>query len=372
MSAVQGPAGEAPLAEAAASRPEWARPLTPPEALAQPGVGVSILQRVSDWPRRAESAPEGLIVRCTANFLELKVNNVLPVGWFSFLFGLWVMPMVAVFAFHATASLGKRWHPGDGVFMLVLALAPCVLLPMLFFLLLWAIYLLDVKGGAGENLTVLDRASRTIYARLPKKLSKGEWNWDDLHPYTDRRNAISRVNEVLLLVELDAAMQKMQSSVQVEIGGMHREPLLHTYAFVKEFMDNGVCNLPPFQLTAKPEPAWYTNMPPWFFWLPRRLAKSIWAFAFLLFTWPIVVWARLLRRVLPYSRWPAEFEAKLKADEGQGTPAEKAWLASNVQPPESLPWMARVAFMAAVLVSAPYWWAAVRYYVGSLAKFVGA
>jgi hypothetical protein len=356
-------------APASGQRPAWARPVMPPDILAQPGVGVSILERVVDWPRPPRSAPDSLIVRCSANYLELRVNNVLPVGWFSFLFGIWGLPFLVVASLSTTANFGHRWQSSDGVLMFLLALLPSVLFPAIVGLLLWGIYRLDVQSDAGENLTVFDRRNQKVYRRAHKAVSKGEWNWSDLHPYTDRRSVVSRVNEVLLLVELDADLQKRLSAVQVQIAGMHKDPLLHTYSFIKEFMDNGVAKLPSLRLTAKPEPAWYTSMPPWLLWLPRTWAKSIWAFVFLLFAWPIVAWARLLSRVLPYSRWPAEFEAKLKADESQGTPAEKAWLADKLLPPEPLPWMARVAFAAAVAVSAPYWWAAVRYYVASLATF---
>lgn len=338
--------------------------------LAQPGLGASVLERLSDWPRAARIAPESLIVRCTSSFVEIRANNVLPVGIFSFLFGLWMLPAL-------TAGMIGLWHlqlqpdPQRNLWIAMVGWFGVLLALALIAFLIFGIYFLDAKGGAGENLTLLDRKHRKVYVRLPKGLSKGEWNWDDLHAYIDRRNAISRVNQVLVLVELDPPMQRAQSLVQVQVGGLHKEPLAETYAFIKKFMDHGVSELPPLRLTARPEPAWYTSMPPWLLWLPRPVAKSAWAFVFLLFTWQVVVWARLLSRVSPYSRWPADFEARLKADEGQGTPEEQAWLAKHLQPPEPLPWTARLAFAAAVLVSGPVWWTLARSYVASLAKLAG-
>ena len=351
-------------------RPDWARPLGPPDMLAPMGIGSSVLERMKDWPRLPTSAPDDLVIRCSANYLELRVNNILPIGIFGFIFGLWFSPFVAVFGFWGvTTALSSG--PDIEMWTVLILLGASLLFFALFVFLWYMVFWLDVKGGAGDNLTIFDRKSRKVYQRLPKKLAKGEWNWDVLHPYTDRRNSGTRVNEALLLVELDAEFKKAESLVNVHVVGMSKEPLFHTYSFIKEFMEHGVTNLPPFRLTDRQEPAWYTSMPPWFFWLPRQLAKSIWAFALLLFVWPVVVWARLMRLVLPYSRWPAEFEAQLRADAEVGTPAEKAWLEHNLKPPQPLPITARFAFALAVVVSAPWWWIAVSYYVRSVAKFVG-
>jgi hypothetical protein len=236
-------------------------------------------------------------------------------------------------------------------------------------LVLVAIYRLDVQGGLGDSLTVFDRRTQKVYQRVSKKLSKGEWIWGRLHPYIENRNAISRVNQALTLVELDDSMQTIQSSVTVEVSGMSPQPLVHTYAYLKEFMDHGVTNLPPVQLAGVPEPAWYSSMPPWFLWLPRPAAKSIWAFALLLFVWPIVVWSRVVRHVLPYGHWPADFERQLNLSAAEGTLAERAWLAANVTPAQRPPAIAYLAFAAAIVVSAPAWWWIIKGYAEGLAKF---
>jgi hypothetical protein len=350
-------------------QPEWMRPARPPDMLQRPGIATPPMTRLSDWPRLPEQTPVELIVRCTANMLELRVGNILPVGIWSLLFGVCFLPFLVTASVKMLGSFTTRWLPGDGFFMLLLTIVPTIVAPGLVALIVFMIYRIDIQGGLGDALTVFDRNSRKVRQRASKKLSKGEWNWDDLHPYIENRNAISRVNQVLTLVELDESMQKIQSSVTVEASGMSPQPLFHTYSFLREFMEHGVANLPPVKLAGVPEPAWYSSMPPWFFWLPRPVAKSIWAFALLLFVWPIVVWSRIVRRVLPYSRWPAEFERKLKASEADGTPAEKAWLAANVTPAQRPPVMAYAAFAAAVVVSAPGWWWIVQGYAAGLAKF---
>ena len=351
------------------ARPEWQRPTPLPDLLSRPGIAMPPMTRLSDWPRLPKQAPVELIVRVTVDLVELRVGNVLPVGIWSFLFGICFLPFLVSASAKLALTVGTRWQSGDGLLMLALVMLPTAVFPMLVVAIGYMIYRFDIQGGVSDGLTVVERSTRKVYQRVSKKLSKGEWNWDDLHPYVENRNSISRINQVLTLVELDAGMQKIQSSVTVEVTGMSPEPLLHTYSFLKEFMDHGVINLPPVKLAGLPEPAWYTSMPPWFFWLPRPVAKSIWAFALLLFVWPIVVWSRIIRHVLPYSRWPAEFERQLKAGEADGTPEEKAWLAANVAPAQRPPFVAYVAFAAAVVVSAPVWWSIVKGYAAGLAKF---
>jgi hypothetical protein len=349
-------------------RPEWMRAAQPPEMLQRSGVAMPVMTRMADWPRLPEQAPSELVVRVSAKFVELRVGNVLPTGIWSFLLGVWFAPMVATFAAWGFKA-AFRVSPGSQEWVAGGMFAVALLQASLLVVIAYLIYRAEIQGAASDILTLLDHRTGKVYQRLSKKLSKGEWNWDDLHPYIENRNAISRVNQVLTLVELDEGMQKIEGSLTVEVTGMSPEPLFHTYSFLKEFMEHGVTNLPPVKLAGMPEPAWYSSMPPWFFWLPRPVAKSIWAFALLLFVWPIVVWSRIVRRVLPYSRWPAEFERKLKASEADGTPAEKAWLAANVTPAQRPPVMAYAAFAAAVVVSAPGWWWIVQGYAAGLAKF---
>lgn len=322
-----------------------------------------------DWPRLPRQAPESLVVRMSGSVLELGVGNTLPVGLFSALFLIGLFPFVATFAlwvvFNMTglALMDEGWaFVVMGNLLAIAALGLTLTVPYLA-------YRFDFGGRAGDGLTIFNRKTRQVHQRVSKRDSKGQWNWDDLHPYIETRNSVSRVNQALTLVEMDRNLQKCESLVTVEVQGMSKEPLFHTYAFIKEFMDNGVSNLPPFRLTALPEPGWYVHMPPWFLWLPRSLAKAVWAFIFLLFTWPIIVWSRLLRRVLPYSRWPTAFEAELQAANADATPAEQAWLAANLQPPEPLPLVARIAFVAAVVVSAPVWWGIAQGYAEGLARF---
>lgn len=351
-------------------RPDWMRLAQPPETLQNTGVAMPVMTRMAEWPRLPEQAPTELIVRCNASLLELRVGSVLPVGIWSFLFGVCFLPFLVRLCVDSWIPLFDGTQMREGVLYVLLGLVPALGSLGLIALILVLIYRFDIQGSVGDGLTVFDRSTRKIYQRASKKLSKGEWSWDDLHPYIENRNAISRVNQVLTLVELDEGMQKIQSSVTVEVGGMSPQPLFHTYSFLKEFMEHGVNNLPPVKLAAVPEPAWYSSMPPWFFWLPRSVAKSIWAFMLLLFVWPVVVWSRVIRRVLPYSRWPADFERKLKASEAEGTPAERAWLAANVTPALRPPAIAYFAFAAAVVVSAPVWWWIVKSYAMGLAKFL--
>jgi hypothetical protein len=349
--------------------PEWMRPTSLPDMLVRPGIAMPPLTRLSDWPRLPEVAPSELIVRVTADFVELRVGNVLPVGIWSFLFGICFLPFLVRLCLDSWIPLLDGTQTQEGIGYVFLGLIPALGSLGLIVLIAVLVYRFDIQGGVGDGFTVLKRSSRKVYQRVSKKLSKGEWNWDDLHPYIENRNAISRANQVLTLVELDESMQKIESSVTVEVTGMSAQPLISTYSFLKEFMEHGVTNLPPVKLAGVPEPAWYSSMPPWFFWLPRPLAKSVWAFLLLLFVWPIVVWSRVIRHILPYSRWPADFDQKLKANAQEGTPTEKAWLAANVAPAQRPPLIAYFAFVAAVVVSAPVWWWIVKGYVTGLTKF---
>ena len=79
-------------------------------------------------------------------------------------------------------------------------------------------------------------------------------------------------------------------------------------------------------------------------------------------SWPLIAWSRLPHLVLPYSRWPAELEAKLEPGSTETGGTESAWLDEHCQPAEPLPVSARIAFAAAVVVSAPAWWDFVRAY----------
>jgi hypothetical protein len=355
--------------QAPAQRPDWARLPTPPKVLRKPELAASHLERMLGWPRLPQREPESLVVRISSGAIEFKVGSVLPSGLFSFLIGVCFLPFIFTFVVWITRNMTGMALIEEGWFFVFLGNLLSLCGFALVIAVLYLSYRFDVQGAAGELLTVFLRADRQVHQRLPVQHSKGHWSWDDLHPYIETRNAVSSVNQALTLVEFDKDLKNALSFVTVQVGGMSKEPLFHTYSFLKEFMDHGVTNLPPFCLTALPEPGWYTSMPPWLLWLPRSLAKSIWAFFFLLFVWPVVVWSRLLRRVLPYSRWPAEFEAKLKACEAEGTLADKAWLAANLKPPEPLPLLARVAFAAAVVVSAPVWWWIVKGYAAGLAKF---
>jgi hypothetical protein len=355
----------------ASPRAGWMRPPSPPEHLIRGKFGGAPLERIRAWPRLPNREPDQLIVRCTATVLELRTQNLLPIGFWSFFFGFWMLPFclfgmlpLQFVMLSDAVKNGPFWIAGVATLMGIVVVA-------LLGFMVWTIYKIDIHGGAGYMLVVIDRKRRKVHWRTSKKVAKGEWNWNELYPYIETRNVGSRINMGLMLVEFDPKLQTAQSYINLQTLGMSPEPLLHTYSFLHEFMEAGVCNLPPFALSAHPRPGWYAMAPPWLLWLPRRVAKSIWAFIGLPLYWPIVVWSRLVGRVLPFNRWPDSFEAQIQADAAEATPAERQWLQQNLKPPESLPLLARIGFALAVVISAPvWWWIASSFYSSLWTKFL--
>lgn len=334
----------------------------PPEALQRPGVAAPVLRRMRDWPQVPAHSPVSLVRRLSPHLLELRVGNVFPVGIptlifivFFLPFSGWVVPKGLARDLVAAIGKGSVGYSVGNAILLLVALATALVMALFA-------YRADFQGAAGDGLTLFDRRDRKVYQRVHGNLVEGTLDWDGLHPYIETRNAISRVNQALTLVEFESGREQPRAFVTVEIVGTSEEPLIETHAFIHAFMERGIEVLPPVRLVASPDPGWYTNAPSWLLGLPRPLAKSVWSFAVLLFIWPVVVWSRLLRLVLPFSTWPAAIEAEIAADVAAATPAEAAWLAQHCTPAERPPWIARAAFVAAVAVSGPVWWAVVSAY----------
>lgn len=329
--------------------------VSPPEMLKRPQLAGAYLERMHAWPPSPDRTPEALVTRVTADVMEFRVGNIMPVGFFSLFFVVGFLPFGWVFASNMMPAVSNLYRQGMLGYASVVGLTVLGVIALTGMTAFLA-YRTDIQGATADLLTLFDRQERKVYQRVHKRIAKGVWAWDALVPYVETRNALSRVNQALTLVEFEDADVSRPSFVTVQMAGLSKEPLFHTHSFIHAFMDRGVTALPPLRLTALPEPGWYTSMPPWFLGLPRPLAKSFWAFVFLLFVWPLIAWSRLLRSVLPYSRWPAELEAKLEQRSTKAGDAESAWLAKRCQPAEPLPVSARIAFAAAVVVSAPVWW----------------
>ena len=337
-----------------------------PEALQRPGVAGPVLERMRDWPKVPARSPNSLVRRLSPHLLELRVGNAFPVGIATLIFIVfflpfsgWVVPKGLSRDLVAAIGKGSIGYSAGYAILLLVTLVVVVVMAMVA-------YRVDFQGAGGDGLTLFDRRERKVYQRVHRRVSKEVYSWDGLHPYTETRNAISRVNQALTLVEFDAVHRTPLAFVTVEIVGMSKEPLADTYSFIHAFMESGIENLPPMRLVASPDPGWYTNAPSWFFGLPRPLAKSVWSFALLLFIWPVVTWSRLLRMVLPFSKWPAAIEAKIAADSAAATAEQTASLAQLCTPPERPPMVARVAFVTAIAVSAPVWWSFASAYAGKL------
>lgn len=343
-------------------RPDWMRPaFTPPDEFIRKGM--LPMRRIKDWPREVKTVPEELVIDVKATSLELRVGNVLPSG-FASLFFICTLPLMFSLGWLGIRMLVDLVQTEPLWLSAMMAVALAVFLPF-FALFGWVVYLYDFKGGLGDILTVFDRKNRKVYQRVSKKLAKGEWDWDKLVPYVEERNSLSAVVYALTFVEFNEATGQPVSYVSATVVGKLDE----TYAFLREFMENGVSKLPPITLSAVPLPGWYIYTPPWFFELPVEWAKTVWATIFALFGWPAYVWSWCIRRFQPYNHWPAERVAQWQADAADATPQEKQWIADNVEPPPKVPLAARIGFALAVIVSSPVWWSILTGYVAGLAKF---
>jgi hypothetical protein len=338
---------------------------TPPEHFIRKGM--LPMQRLKDWNRHTvKQVPDELVTHVQAQTLRFRVGNILPVGlWTLFTFGL-IFPILG-----SGMIVGiKIGLSADSALTLALIVFSCMVGIATIAVALYLPYHADYLGSNGDGLTTFDRKRRKVYQRLPKKLGKGEWDWDKLVPYVEKRHQGTRINNALTLVEFDETTGEPISYATVQVVAMLPDPLTDTYTFLTAFMDKGVTSLPPVTLSAIPLPGWYQSSPPWLFGLPRPLAKSIWSFFVAAMVWPVVAWSRFIRRFLPYNQWPKAQLAQWAADDQSATNDEQQWLQQNVKPPEPVPTAARIAFGLAVIATAPLWWMLLSGYVTGLMKMV--
>ena len=338
---------------------------TPPEHFIRKGM--LPMQRLNDWNQHEiKHVPEELVTHVHAQTLRLRVGNVLPVGlWTLFVIGL-IFPILGAGVLLAS----KIGLSADTALTLALSTFAGLVGIATMCVAFYLPYYSDYLGSNGDGLTTLDRKRRKLYQRIPLKLSKGQWDWDKLFPYIETRHQGTRINQALTLVEFDEATGQPVGYATVQVVAMSPEPLKHTFAFLSAFMNKGVTGLPPVPLSPIPLPGWYQSSPPWFFGLPRPLAKSVWSFFIAAVTWPVIAWSRFIRRFLPYNQWPKTQLAQWAADDQTETVEEQQWLQKNVKPPEAVPATARVAFGLAVIVTAPLWLMLVSSYVAGLIKMV--
>jgi hypothetical protein len=342
---------------------------TPPDHFIRKGM--LPMQRLKDWNRHSvKQVPDELVTHVQAQTLRLRVGNILPVGLFMLVFagliGISQLFLALALLKRVAAEFNQSAFPGFSLFMLLIA----ILFIGLAGLCCYLAYRTDYLGSNGDGLTTFDRKRRKIYQRMHLKLGKGEWDWDKLVPYVETRHQGSRINQALTLVEFDETNGQPVSYATVHVVAMLPDPLTDTYTFLSAFMDKGITSLPPVTLSAIPLPGWYQSSPPWFFGLPRPLAKSVWSFFIAALVWPVVAWSRFIRRFLPYNQWPKAQLAQWAVDDQSATNEEQQWLQQNIKPPEPVPTAARIAFGLAVIVTAPLWWMLLSGYVTGLIEMV--
>ena len=337
----------------------------PPERFTRKGM-IPML-RVKQGPWQAEEAPAELVTRMGAANMEFRVGNIVPTGTFS-LFALFLGSFGVAFLFFLGRLIAH--DVGDNLLLTVMmAVMMLVGGGVVLLLLPYLVINFDYKGAVGDGLTVFDRKRRKVYQRAHSSLTKGKFDWDRLVPYIETRHRGSAINYALTYVEFNESTGEPTGFATVEVQGINEQPLLNTCAYIAGFMENGIVRQPPTQLSPRPFPGWYRYMPAWCFGLPAAWARSVWAFLFALFSWPVIVWSRLVRRIQPYNQWPKAQLQGWQVDNANPTPEEAQWLQANLTPPPKLPWMAYVAFVAAMLVSAPLWWKLLHGYIGILVKF---
>ena len=328
------------------------------------------MQRLKDWNQHEiKHVPDELVTHVQAQTLRLRVGNILPVGLASLLFIGGALPL-ALFGSTFALKLGIDFANEARVLMFLMSAILLLINLGLIFFVVYLPYRMDYLGAIGDGLTTFDRKRRKVYQRLSTKYAKGQWDWDKLFPYIETRHQGTRINQALTLVEFDETTGQPVSYATVQVVAMSPEPLKHTFAFLAAFMNKGVTSLPPVTLSPIPLPGWYESSPPWFFGLPRPLAKSVWSFFIAAVTWPVIAWSRFIRRFLPYNQWPKAQLAQWAADDQTATVEEQQWVRQNVKSPEAVPAAARIAFGLAVIVTAPLWWMLMLGYVAGLIKMV--